>query len=201
MGEAVGAFPSFDFPDPLGFQNDTDRLAAGTRPRPGPGRATCVTAGVDVEHETGELGSRPDELLSPTRTNVGVYLQDRARRSATVSATLGARIEHNDSFGTQVVPRVAVAVRRRGGVDATTLRASAGAGIKEPSFFESFGESFFAQGNPDLKPERSRTFDVGLEQRLFASRLRAEAHVLPPRVPRPDRVHGRGLRHLPRAPT
>jgi vitamin B12 transporter len=48
-------------------------------------------------------------------------------------------------------------------------------GIKEPSFFESYGESFFAQGNPNLDPERSTTFDVGLEQRLFASRLRAAA--------------------------
>jgi vitamin B12 transporter len=46
-------------------------------------------------------------------------------------------------------------------------------GVKEPSFLESYGESFFAKGNPDLAPERSTTFDLGLEQRLFASRLRA----------------------------
>jgi vitamin B12 transporter len=48
-------------------------------------------------------------------------------------------------------------------------------GVKEPSFFESYGESFFAQGNPDLDPERSTTFDVNVEQRLLASRLRASA--------------------------
>jgi outer membrane receptor protein involved in Fe transport len=48
-------------------------------------------------------------------------------------------------------------------------------GIKEPDFFQSYGESFFAQGNPNLKPERSTTFDAGVEQRLFASRLRASA--------------------------
>src|SRR5262245_21398171 len=48
-------------------------------------------------------------------------------------------------------------------------------GIKEPNFFESYGESFFAQGNPDLDPERSTTFDVGVEQRLFANRVRASA--------------------------
>ncbi len=87
--------------------------------------------------------------------------------------TLGGRVERNGSYGTHAVPRAALAVRLRGGDDATTLRASAGMGIKEPSFLESFGESFFAKGNPDLDPERSTTFDVGLEQRLFASRLRA----------------------------
>jgi len=92
-----------------------------------------------------------------------------------VFVTAGARVEHNDSFGTRAVPRAAVAWRLRGGPEATTLRASAGAGIKEPSFFHSFGVSFFALGNPDLKPERSRTFDAGIEQRLFAGRVRAEA--------------------------
>src|SRR5262249_31276882 len=87
----------------------------------------------------------------------------------------GGRVEHNASFGTRAVPRAAVAWRVRGGSDPTTLRMSAGAGIKEPSFFQSFGVSFYAQGNPDLKPERSHTFDAGVEQRLLSGRLRAEA--------------------------
>jgi outer membrane receptor protein involved in Fe transport len=75
----------------------------------------------------------------------------------------------------RVVPRTALALRLRGGADATTLRASAGAGIKEPTFLESFGVSQYARGNPDLEPEQSRTYDLGLEQRLFRSRLKAEA--------------------------
>ena len=80
----------------------------------------------------------------------------------------------NGSFGTWAVPRVALAFRLGGTENATTLRASAGAGIKEPSFFESYGVSFFAQGNPDLDPERSRTVDGGIEQRLFENRLRVQ---------------------------
>jgi vitamin B12 transporter len=90
-------------------------------------------------------------------------------------ATIGGRLEHNDSFGATAVPRAALALRARGGDAPLTLRASAGTGVKEPSFFESFGVSFFARGNPGLRPERSRTFDLGAEQRLFADRLRAEA--------------------------
>ena len=86
---------------------------------------------------------------------------------------MGGRVERNGSYGTHAVPRAALAVRLRDGEDATTLRASAGMGIKEPSFLESYGESFFAKGNPDLDPERSTTFDLGVEQRLFGSRLRA----------------------------
>lgn len=175
MGDAFGSFELSDFPDPLGFQNDTARYSLGYQAEVQAGPRNLVSGGVDVEHESGEIGSRGGDLLAPTRTNAGIYVQDRVVLADRLYATLGGRIERNDSFGTRAVPRLALAMRVRGGLDATTLRASAGAGIKEPNFFETFGTSFFAQGNPDLKPERSRTFDVGVEQRLFESRLRAEA--------------------------
>jgi len=174
-GGVTGAFEISDFPDPAGLQNDTRRLSLGYQLEAQAGRRHLVTAGTDVERETGELGSRSGDLLEPERTNFGVYLQDQMLLGDRVFLTAGGRVESNDSFGTRAVPRAAVAWRARGGPDALTVRASAGAGIKEPSFFESFGVSFFAAGNPDLKPERSRTFDVGAEQRLLGNRLRLEA--------------------------
>ena len=132
-----------------------------------------MSAGVDGEYETGALGNRAEELLRPDRTNFGVYVQDRVLLGQRAYLTLGGRVEHNGVYGTKAVPRAALAFRLREGEDATTLRTSAGMGIKAPSFLESYGESFFAKGNPDLDPEESRTFDLGLEQRLFGSRLRA----------------------------
>ena len=174
-GDQVGAFPLSDFPNPAGFQNDTDRLSAGYQLEALVGARHLLVAGVDLEHETGALGSPAGELLEPSRTNFGGYVQDRLIVGDRLYLALGARLEHNDSFGTRAVPRAAAAYRLRRGDDALTLRASGGAGIKEPDFFQSFGTSFFAQGNPDLKPERSRTFDLGLEQRLLGSRLRLEA--------------------------
>jgi vitamin B12 transporter len=171
----TGAFEVFDFTNPAGFQNDTRRLSAGYQLEAQAGRRHLVTVGLDLERETGDLGSRSDVLLQPQRTNVGLYVQDQVVVGDRVFVTAGGRLERNDSFGTRAVPRAAIAWRALGGEDALTVRASAGAGIKEPTFFESFGVSFFAEGNPDLKPERSRTFDVGLEQRLARSRLRIEA--------------------------
>jgi vitamin B12 transporter len=168
-----GAFPMCDFPNPSGFQNQTDRLAAGYQADVSIGARHLLTAGAELEHETGDLGNRSEELLRPERTSYGAYVQDRVLLGTRAYLTLGARVEDNGSYGTHVVPRAALAVRVREGEDATTLRTSAGMGIKEPSFFESYGESFYAQGNPDLDPERSTTFDVGVEQRLFGSRLRA----------------------------
>ena len=171
----AGAYELYDFTDPAGFQNQTERLSAGYQLDAALGARHLVTAGVEAEHETGAIGNRAEELLRPTRTNAGVYLQDRVLLGARAYLTLGGRVERNGSYGTHAVPRAALAVRVRGGEDATTLRASAGLGVKEPSFLESYGESFYARGNPNLSPEKSRTFDVGVEQRLFGSRLRATA--------------------------
>ncbi len=171
----VGAFPSFDFVDSEGYQNDTSRFSAGYQAELRAGRSHLVTAGLDLEHETGEIGSRAEPLLSPSRTNAGGYVQDRFVVGGRAYLTLGGRLEDNDNFGWEAVPRAAVAVQVHGGENATTLRASAGKGIKEPDFSQSYGVSFFALGNPDLKPERSRTFDVGVEQRLGGGRGRVEA--------------------------
>jgi vitamin B12 transporter len=169
----TGAFALSDFPDPAGFQNRTARLSAGYQAESALGARHLLTAGAELEHETGEIGNRAEELLRPERTSFGAYVQDRVLLGHRAYLTLGGRVERNGSYGTRAVPRGALALRLRDGEDATTLRASAGAGIKEPDFLQSYGESFFAQGNPDLRPERSTTADVSLEQRLLASRLRA----------------------------
>ncbi len=168
----TGAYPLSDFPDPAGFQNRTARLAGGYQADLSVGARHLLTAGGEVEHETGALGNRAEEVLRPERTNFGFYVQDRVLLGSRAYLTAGGRVERNGSYGTHAVPRVALAVRVRGGDDATTLRASAGMGVKEPSFLESYGESFFAKGNPNLDPERSTTFDLGIEQRLLGNRLR-----------------------------
>ncbi|HET7293219.1 MAG TPA: TonB-dependent receptor [Vicinamibacteria bacterium] len=173
-GEREGVFTVYDFASPDGFRNDTTRLSAGYQLEAQLGGRHLVTAGAELERETGTLGA-PTDLLEPVRTNVGAYAQDRVVIGRRAYLTLGGRVERNGSYGTRAVPRAALALRLRDGRDATTLRTSAGAGIKEPDLFQSYGASFFAQGNPDLEPERSRTFDLGIEQRLLAGRLRAEA--------------------------
>jgi vitamin B12 transporter len=173
-GDRVGTDTFFDFVDPLGFQQNTRRLSSGYQLETQVGGSHIVTVGAEVERETGAVGSRAEPLLHPTRTNVGAYAQDRVVVGGRLFLTLGGRVEHNASFGTRAVPRVAAAWTV-GESGTTTLKASGGTGIKEPTFFESFGVSFYARGNPDLRAERSVTFDAGIEQRLAGNRLRVEA--------------------------
>jgi vitamin B12 transporter len=122
-----------------------------------------------------------ENRLADTRTvnsrdNAGVAAQHQMlwRR---LFVTVGGRIERNESFGTTAVPRATVVYVVRegaGGNGRTQLKASAGSGIKEPTMLESFSLSPYFLGNPDLKPERSRSAEVGVEQRLAGDRAKVE---------------------------
>ena len=65
----------------------------------------------------------------------------------------------------------------------TKLRGHVGNGYRVPSLYERFGTffssfgtpSFFALGDPNLKPEKTIAFDFGIEQNLFKNRAKLSA--------------------------
>jgi len=127
--------------------------------------------GYNYEVENGEPGGPPHVR----RNNQAGYSELRYQFGRRVTATAGARAEDNSSFGTRVVPRTGIAYTARFGRDfwgATRLRASYGLGIKEPTFIQSFEAGPCFPGNPRLSPERSSTFDAGIEQLLASDRLK-----------------------------
>jgi vitamin B12 transporter len=114
---------------------------------------------------------------TPKRNNTGTTVQ-YTNLAGPVSLMAGVRFENNGSFGFYVAPRASISWALRSGnpgAGTTRLKASAGRGIKEPTFRQSYSLSMFDLGNPDLKPERSRGFDAGIEQRFANDRVRAEA--------------------------
>lgn len=50
------------------------------------------------------------------------------------------------------------------------LHASAGEGTVNPSYYELYADDCYTLGNPSLKPERNRSFDVGVEASLLNGR-------------------------------
>lgn len=136
------------------------------------------TFAFDYEREAGRIG---DFLFPPFvqahRNNFGWVAQDQWLAAGRLFITAGVRVDRNDSFGTAASPRYAMSYLARGGgrtLGATRLKFNFGLGIKEPKFVESFSPSFFFHGNPTLKPERSRSFEVGVEQKFWADRARFE---------------------------
>jgi outer membrane cobalamin receptor len=140
--------------------------------------AEFFTLAFDWDGERATLVDRMlNESISPSRDNFGATLQHQ-HVNRWFALTTGVRAEHNEHFGDAVVPRVSAAifVRPGGGTfGATKLKGNFGRGIKEPTMRQSFSLSPFDMGNPDLEAERARTFDAGLEQRLFDDRVKVEA--------------------------
>ncbi|MDA0706102.1 MAG: TonB-dependent receptor [Proteobacteria bacterium] len=84
-----------------------------------------------------------------------------------------ARFDNNSEFDDAVTGRVSLAYALSA---ATTLRSNIGTGHKNPTFTELFGyfpEQFV--GNPDLQPERSTSFDVGIDQKVLDGTLLLQA--------------------------
>lgn len=136
-----------------------NRLLIGARADVRLPPAVTVTAGVEreLQYETGTT-------LDTMRGNSGLYGQLLAGLGTAVTLTVGGRLDDNQQFGDHLTGRAGVAWRATG---LTRLRASAGTGFKEPSFFENFATGF-ARGNPALRPERSRSWEIGVEQTLSA---------------------------------
>jgi vitamin B12 transporter len=135
------------------------------------------TAGYQYEVENGHI---PFLAVGHVRrNNQGGFLDFRYVPHPRASLTFAARAEANENFGTRVVPRVGASLmllQGRGFWGETRLRAFYGQGIKEPRFDQLYNDQFGDFGNPALKPESSKTWSVGIEQKLWDNRaiLRGE---------------------------
>lgn len=88
-------------------------------------------------------------------------------------AGIAVRRDDNDRFDEADTYRLQASYRLS---DTTRLRATAGTGVKNPNNFELFGfdPSGFV-GNPNLKPEKSRGWDIGIDQTFFGGKARVSA--------------------------
>jgi vitamin B12 transporter len=132
---------------------------------------SIVTAGVDYEDERQRGASDFDGFANPPvsvgRWNTGYYAQTLLGTAGPVAVTLGTRVDDNSQFGGHATFRAGATWR----LDANTrFRATIGTGFKEPTFFENFA-SGFVRGNPHLDPERSRSWEAGLEHTIPGARV------------------------------
>ncbi len=135
-----------------------------------------VTAGYEYEVENAFLTSI--DVPHARRNSQAGFLDFRYRPHPRASLNFGGRAEANSNFGTRVVPRAGaslILLYGKGTRGDTLFRAFYAEGIKEPRFDQIYGDNFGDFGNPSLKPEASKTWTVGLEQKLFGDRVRLNA--------------------------
>lgn len=193
-GRLDGVFVSPAFGDPTRTsrsESSSRRITARWQSDFVVGPSVDVSAGVESQRERAGSPFITDERSQevPVKRRVtGYFGEGRWQASERLFVTAGVRMEeiHRDSlaadpFGTHAAfpgesivstnPKIGAAWFVRSDADSfTKVRGSAGTGIRPPNEFE-----IAFTDNPSLKPERSRSADVGLDQAFAKGRGLVEA--------------------------
>lgn len=122
--------------------------------------------GADYErqsaHATDNFGTDTNESF-----NIGgLWTQAVVSPTENLTLTAGLRHDEHSEFGGYTTYRLTGSYLLPD--HGTRLHSSYGTGFRSPSLFELFDP--FA-GNPDLRPEQSKSFDFGVEQKFLDGRL------------------------------
>ena len=170
-----GTNDAMDRPSGSSFvsQDKTRRRGAELRVHALAGAKAALTVGAQVEQQDQRSQFQSESSFGPftsrfsaARRGQGAYLEAVLAPGNRVTATLGARADGNQQFGTFGTGRAGISWRP---LSETRFRATAGNAFREPSFFENFSTGYVT-GNPALRPERTVSVDAGVEQGLLAGR-------------------------------
>ncbi|MFI5103136.1 MAG: TonB-dependent receptor domain-containing protein [Terriglobales bacterium] len=135
-----------------------------------------TTFGYRVENENGFVGGYGAQTHGQ-RLNQDLYGQELLTFGR-LSLIGGARFAHISAFGNIGVPRVAATfLALRGGeiFSGTRLRFSYANGFKEPRLEETYAGPPYSIPNLSLKPERTRSFEAGIQQNLLGGKYAVNA--------------------------
>ena len=100
------------------------------------------------------------------------YATDTWQLQPQLKAVIGARYDHYSDFGGAFNPRLALVWQLS---DQYSLRAGYGRAFRAPDFGDLYAQNLFgSNGNPNIKPEKMHTWELGLNARL-SKRLFARA--------------------------
>ncbi len=161
-----GPDPGFPFESPIKAQIDTERREGEWVNAFFLGTWSTTTLGLEYRHEQ---GNNRGVFRSQTHTPA-VFLEQQLRFFDRLFVSAGFRHEDNSAFGSATTGRGSIAylVKETG----TRLRGSAGSGFRAPTLNDLFFPGF---SNPELKPERSVSWDAGIDQKLWRDRIRLGA--------------------------
>lgn len=139
------------------------------------GPRLAVDAGTQVRVDAIETERVPGGRR--TLTSVEPFAQIDYSPTAAVNLVPGVRVAHSTEWGTHVTPRIAARAQLG---ERLTLRASVGDGYRAPDFkelymfFQNTSADYAVVGNPDLRPETSRSVMLGAELATNSGYVRAQ---------------------------
>ncbi|MCE7063462.1 TonB-dependent siderophore receptor [Dyadobacter sp. CY343] len=129
--------------------------------------ATSLIAGLNYQNKNIASNDRGDHSLHQLAPFVSLV----QRFGENFTVTLSIRIDWRQSIGTEAVPQITLSYKK----DSWQLRGSAGKTIRDADFterFNNYNKTLVAGGNvgnPDLKAERSFSYEAGADWFLTAN--------------------------------
>ncbi len=129
------------------------------------GTWSTSTFGIEYRHEQADV--QGTNGFGPITETVSGLFQQQFRFFDRLFMAAGVRVEDNTAFGRSVTERGSLSylVKEWG----TRIHGGAGSGFRAPTFNDLFFPGF---SNPRLKPEQSFSYDFGVDQKLWANRIR-----------------------------
>ena len=158
--------------------SDADRTRVYYQTNYALGQTSLHNVTLALEYETTDFRQRGEVFFfgNPNQDQdidtTSAVLEYRGRIGEAFSYSFSGRHDDHSDFDDATTGRAVAAYALS---PRTRLRGSVGTARKAPTFTERFG--FFADvfiGNPDLEPERSFGWDIGIEQHWLDERVRAQ---------------------------
>ena len=129
------------------------------------GKWSTSTFGFEYRHE--EANSQGASAFAPSNHTYSGFFQQTLRFFDRLFMSAGVRVEDNNVYGRSVTERGSLSylIKEWG----TRIRGGAGSGFRAPTFNDLFFPGF---SDATLKPETSFGYDFGVDQRLWADRIR-----------------------------
>ena len=126
-----------------------------------------LTIGYDFERQEGFSEGNFDESVDLS----GVFVQNQWTWNDQLSLTAGVRRDHHSTFGSETTYRLAASYRLP--QTGTRFHATYGTGFKAPNLNDLYWpqDAWGNSGNADLKPETSKSYDLGVEQKLWSDKI------------------------------
>jgi vitamin B12 transporter len=124
-----------------------------------------ITAGFDYQEDSGDLQSVWGDISEKKVDTKSFFIQNKLTPFKGLSFTLGARHDNHQTFGGEETYKVALAYFYE--ETGTKIRGSYGTGFHAPSLYQLYS----SYGDPNLKPEESKGYDVGVDQEFFGRKV------------------------------
>jgi vitamin B12 transporter len=155
--------PGVDFDVPIFSQINVERREVEWLNSFHAGPWSTSTVGIGYRNEDGENKG----VFRAARHVPSFFFEQQLRFFERLFITGGFRHEDDSVFGSSLTKRGSLAFLIK--ETDTRIRGSAGTGFRAPTFNDLFFPDF---GNPDLQPERSLSWDAGVDQKLWQGRIR-----------------------------